>query len=239
MARIAIRTILYPDSPRGHVARSSIRTPLGRSTCHSRMSRPNDNISYPDHWLKWASLATSFRQPATAHYPLPAERNDRVGSRSPPTIHRLQCERTWMMASHLPRSLTAAHRVMMALPPPWSHHDKPKSPPLIKEGGRVSDTIKRNLHTRKKVSLLYLVKGQLPNLLNLSRYMADKTIGGCVRTPFAGTTEPKIYLGWKRASTWQLLGSSGCKASIIERSFSFCSLCSSMMNLIISFLVIF
>ena len=141
VARIAIRTILYPDSPRGHVARSSIRTPLGRSTCHSRMSRPNDNISYPDHWLKWASLATSFRQPATAHYLPPAERKDRVGSRSPPTIHRLQCERTGMMASHLPRSLTAAHRVMMALPPPWSHHDKPKSPPLIKEGGRASDTI--------------------------------------------------------------------------------------------------
>ena len=44
-----------------------------------------------------------------------------------PTIRRLQSERTGMMACHLLRSLTAAHRVMMALPPPWSHHDKLKS----------------------------------------------------------------------------------------------------------------
>ena len=45
--------------------------------------------------------------------------------------------------------------------------------------------------------------------------MADKTIGGCVRTSFAGTIEPEIYLGWKRASTWQLRGSSGRKASTV------------------------
>ncbi|RVW60439.1 hypothetical protein CK203_105727 [Vitis vinifera] len=35
-----------------------------------------------------------------------------------PTFRHLQSERTGMMASHLPRSLTAACRVMMALPPP-------------------------------------------------------------------------------------------------------------------------
>ena len=134
-------TSRYPESPKGHVARSSIRTPSGRSTRHLRISRPDDNISYPDHWLKWVSPATSFWQSTTAHYPPPAERKDRVGGRSPPTIRRLQSERTGMMASHLPRSLTAAHRVMMALPPPWSHHDEPKSLPIIKEGGRASDTI--------------------------------------------------------------------------------------------------
>ena len=33
----------------GHVARSPILTPLGRNTRHSRMSRSDDNISYPDH----------------------------------------------------------------------------------------------------------------------------------------------------------------------------------------------
>ena len=38
-----------------------------------------------------------------------------------------------------------------------------------------------NLHTKRKVSLLYLVKGQL---IYLSLTMADKTIGGCVRTPY-------------------------------------------------------
>ena len=39
---------LHPDSPRGHVARSPIRTPSGRSTRHSRSSHPDDSISYPD-----------------------------------------------------------------------------------------------------------------------------------------------------------------------------------------------
>ena len=39
---------LHPDSPRGHVACSPIRTPSGRSTRHSWTSHPNDSISYPD-----------------------------------------------------------------------------------------------------------------------------------------------------------------------------------------------
>ena len=39
---------LHPDSPRGHVTRSPIRTPSGRSTRHSRSSHPDDSISYPD-----------------------------------------------------------------------------------------------------------------------------------------------------------------------------------------------
>nr|CAN80667.1 hypothetical protein VITISV_000969 [Vitis vinifera] len=39
---------LHPDSLRGYVARSPIRTPLGRSTRHSRSSHLDDSISYPD-----------------------------------------------------------------------------------------------------------------------------------------------------------------------------------------------
>ena len=39
---------LHPDSLRGYVARSPIRTPSGRSTRHSRSSHPDDSISYPD-----------------------------------------------------------------------------------------------------------------------------------------------------------------------------------------------
>ncbi|WJZ84432.1 hypothetical protein VitviT2T_004036 [Vitis vinifera] len=39
---------LHLDSPRGHVARSPIRTPSGRSTQHSRSSHLDDSISYPD-----------------------------------------------------------------------------------------------------------------------------------------------------------------------------------------------
>ena len=30
-------------------------------------------ICCPDHWLMWASLATSFHQPATAHVPPPSD----------------------------------------------------------------------------------------------------------------------------------------------------------------------
>ena len=30
-------------------------------------------ICCPDHWLMWASLATSFRQPTTAHVPPPSD----------------------------------------------------------------------------------------------------------------------------------------------------------------------
>ena len=39
---------LHPDSPRGHVARSPIQTPSGRSTWHSWTSHSDDRISYPD-----------------------------------------------------------------------------------------------------------------------------------------------------------------------------------------------
>ena len=48
----------------------------------------------------------------------------------------------------------------------------------------------------KKVSLLYLVKGQL---FNLSLTMADKTIGGCVRTPCPDTF---CRDDWTRTLSW-------------------------------------
>ena len=35
-----------------------------------------------------------------------------------------------------------------------------------------------------------------------------------VQVPFAGTTESELYLGWERASIWQLRGSQGREASI-------------------------
>ena len=53
-----------------------------------------------------------------------------------------------------------------------------------------------NLYTKKKVSLLYLVKGQL---LYLSKPWLKKpsedVSGHPVRTPFAGMTEPELDLG--------------------------------------------
>ena len=69
---------LHLDSPRGHATRSPIRTPSGRSTRHFANITPR-MIAYPiricclDHWLKCTSLATSFRQPATAHVPPPSD----------------------------------------------------------------------------------------------------------------------------------------------------------------------
>ncbi|KAL6329741.1 hypothetical protein AAG906_035389 [Vitis piasezkii] len=54
------------------------------------------------------------------------------------------------MTSHLPRFLTAACRVMVILPSPQGHHDKPKSLPTIKEGSRTSDTIKRAFTQRER-----------------------------------------------------------------------------------------
>ena len=53
-----------------------------------------------------------------------------------------------------------------------------------------------NLHTKRKVSLLYLVKGQL---IYLSEPWLTKPSEGAsghpVRTSFAGTTEPGTYIG--------------------------------------------
>ena len=50
--------------------------------------------------------------------------------------------------SSLPQSLTAACRIMMALPPSKHHHDKPKSLPTIK-GDKAPDIIK-GPHTVKE-----------------------------------------------------------------------------------------
>ncbi|RVW87645.1 hypothetical protein CK203_041200 [Vitis vinifera] len=55
-----------------------------------------------------------------------------------------------VMASHLPRFLTATCRVMVILPSPQGHHDKPKSLPTIKEGSRTFDTIKKAFTQKEK-----------------------------------------------------------------------------------------
>ena len=53
-----------------------------------------------------------------------------------------------------------------------------------------------DLHTRRKVSLLYLVKGQLINLSKTWLTKSSKGVSGHpVHTSFAGTTEPELYLG--------------------------------------------
>ena len=53
-----------------------------------------------------------------------------------------------------------------------------------------------DLHTRRKVSLLYLVKGQLINLSKTWLTKPSEGVSGhLVRTSFAGMTELEIYLG--------------------------------------------
>ena len=55
----------YPDSLREKHMALAIITP--------RTIAYLIQICCPDHWLKCTSLAMSFRQPATAHIPLPSD----------------------------------------------------------------------------------------------------------------------------------------------------------------------
>ena len=87
------------------------------------------------------------------HVPPPAEWRDKMKWQ--------QVTSTITSHDHLPRSLSVARRVMTALPPPKCHHNSTQYLPAIKEAIKTSDTIYINLHTRRRVSLLYLVKGQL------------------------------------------------------------------------------
>ena len=69
--RIAIRSnsIRIPQEDTRHALLSG----LSQGEAHGTREHHTWMIAYPiriccmDHWLKWASLATSFRQPATAH----------------------------------------------------------------------------------------------------------------------------------------------------------------------------
>ena len=142
----------YPDSLREkHAALTSITS--------------DDNISYPD------MLSRSLTKVSKSYYVIPIVCH---GPRS--ATCRAKGQEWWQVTSHdlwqprrLPRSLSAARRVMMALPPPRGIMTSQKvSPPLksIKEGGKAPNTIYKDLHTRRKVSLLYLAKGQLINLSN-------------------------------------------------------------------------
>ena len=127
-----------------------------------------------------------------AHVPPPAEWKDKMKWQ--------QVTSTITSHDHLPRSLSAAHRVMIALPPPKCHHNSTKYLPAIKEAIKASDTIYINLHTRRRVSLLYLVKGQLI-YLSPKPWLTKPLEGGCPNAFFAGiTTESRTYFGWGRAS---------------------------------------
>ena len=133
-----------------------------------------------DHWLRKVSFTryhNSLPWPTSRH--LQSKRTRWSDNKSLPTI---------TSHDHLLRSMSAALRVMMVLLPLSVHHDNTKYLPTIKEGNKTSNTIYTNIHTKGKVSLLYLVKGQL---IYLSLTIADKTIEGCVRTP-----RPNTFCRW-------------------------------------------
>ena len=127
--------------------------------------------------------------------------------------------RSWQ-PRRLPLSVSATRRVMMALPPPSGIMTKPKYLPTIKEGNKVPNTTYMDLHTRRKVSLLYLVKGQLCQLIYLSnhgwqnhRRVCPDTLSG--RLLQGRLNQESILVEIVRPSIWQLRGSPGCEALTI------------------------
>ena len=101
MGRSPLSGLTLSVPPRGHVARTFIRDPPGQGG--------HDTLSY------LGPLYGSLTVRSKPCWVIP-------DSLSQPTFHRLQSERTGAMASHLPRSLIAAYKVMMTLSPPWGHH---------------------------------------------------------------------------------------------------------------------
>ena len=96
---------------------------LGRET--------QDIIVYVARSMLDETLLDHFKQLVTTYTSPPVERKDMDDGKS-----------------FLPQSLTAVCRIMMALPPPQHHHDKPKILLTIK-GDRAPDTIKCP-HTMKE-----------------------------------------------------------------------------------------
>ena len=120
---------LYSDSPRGHVARYPIRTPQGRHTTLASVM-PGRQYILPGYIVRIIdrseqALMSHPRQPATAH------------------VRRLQSERTEMMASRLPRSLTTVYRVMMTLPSPRGIMTSQKVFPPLKRKAELLTLYKR------------------------------------------------------------------------------------------------
>ena len=79
----------------------------------------------PDHWLKKSRFCTLLQQPAMAHVPPSVEWKDKM---------------KWQQVTshdHLPWSLSAACRVMMALPPPSVIMTTQNISPPLKKGTKL------------------------------------------------------------------------------------------------------
>ena len=193
----------FPTMTRGTLLLSGLSS--GRGTRHSRTLHPDDRHiasgwpTYPIRICLSGSLTkiskscTSFQQPATTHVPPLVEWKDR----------------NEVTASRFPRSLSAARRVMMTLPLPRGIMTKLKYLPIIKEGDKVSNTIYIDLHTKRKVSLLYLVKDQL---IYLSELWLTKPSEGVSGRLLQGRLNQKfILVEIVRPSIWQLRRSLGTR----------------------------
>ena len=99
-----------------------------------------------------------------------------------PTISRQQ--------HHLPRFLTAASRVVMAILPPNVIMTNIKYLLAINERNSTPEAVYIYMpsHEEGRSPGNLLRPSKRPTDLYLSLTMANKTIGGCVRMPFAGTT---------------------------------------------------
>ena len=89
VAHISIQSNSIRIPPRGHVVRSPIWTPSMRSTRHSRISHPDDSISYPD------MLSSSLTRVGTPCYVIPT-----VWHSSRSAACRVKGQEWWQVASH-------------------------------------------------------------------------------------------------------------------------------------------
>ena len=115
VARISIRISSIRISPRGHVARFSYPDSLREK----HMTLANITFGRPTYPIRMC-LSGSLAKVSKSYYVIP------TACYSPRSAtYRAKGQEWWQVTSHdlwqsrrLPRSLTAAHRVMMALPPP-------------------------------------------------------------------------------------------------------------------------
>ena len=124
-------------------------------------------------------------------------------SHFPRSFHMITYHDLWQ-PHHLPRSLSAAHRVMMTLTPPSVMMTTQNiSLPLKRETVLLERYIYKPSH-KEEGKLRIPRKRPTDSSLSLWPWLTKPSEGASghpVRTPFAGSTiESRIYIGWDRAS---------------------------------------
>ena len=206
MARISIWISSIRISPKGDTWHASpIWTSSGRSTRHSQTSHPDDRHitsgrpTYPIRICFFGSLTKVSK----SYYVISTACHDPRFATC-----RVKGQEWWQVTSYdlwqlrrLPQSLSAALWVMIVLPPP--------------RGIMTSQNISLPLKRETKLLIRYIyepshkeegklaIPSKRPTDLSLFPWLtkpSEGVSGHPVRTPFAGMTEPGIYIGWDRAS---------------------------------------